>query len=67
MAWIIGYIKHFDRKFKNGNPHIGWDDAKSSEPVDNKDVKPIYEREILTHSGIQLIEPELFKGYDPKK
>ncbi|OBZ72636.1 Fatty acid synthase subunit alpha [Grifola frondosa] len=26
-----------------------------------------YEKDILTHAGVRLIEPELFRGYDPKK
>jgi fatty acid synthase subunit alpha, fungi type/fatty acid synthase subunit beta, fungi type len=55
MAWIMGYIKHFDGKLKNGNLYVGWVDAKTGEPVDDKDVKPRYERDILAHSGIRLI------------
>ncbi|KAG8905251.1 3-oxoacyl-[acyl-carrier-protein] synthase [Tulasnella sp. 403] len=67
MAWLMGYIKHFDGRLKTGELYVGWTDAKSGEPVDDKDVKAKYEKDILAHSGIRLIEPELFKGYDPKK
>ncbi|KZP00458.1 fatty acid synthase [Calocera viscosa TUFC12733] len=67
MAWMMGYIKHFDGRLKNGQLYVGWVDAKTEEPVDDKDIKGKYEKDILTHSGIRLIEPELFKGYDPKK
>ncbi|GMF25388.1 unnamed protein product [Phytophthora lilii] len=28
--------------------------------------KPRYEEDILKHSGIRIVEPELFDGYDPK-
>ncbi|RAK72625.1 trifunctional fatty acid synthase subunit FAS2 [Aspergillus fijiensis CBS 313.89] len=66
MAWIMGLIKHHNGPLK-GKAYSGWVDAKSGEPVDDKDVKPKYEKHILEHSGIRLIEPELFKGYDPKK
>jgi fatty acid synthase subunit alpha len=66
MAWMMGYIKHFDGRLKDGSLYVGWVDAKTSEPVDDKDVKGRYEREILQHSGVRLIEPELFRGYDPK-
>ncbi|RAL04394.1 trifunctional fatty acid synthase subunit FAS2 [Aspergillus ibericus CBS 121593] len=66
MAWIMGLIKHHNGPLK-GKAYSGWVDAKSGEPVDDKDVKPKYEKFILEHSGIRLIEPELFKGYDPKK
>ncbi|KAJ5930773.1 hypothetical protein N7466_006266 [Penicillium verhagenii] len=66
MAWIMGLIKHHNGPLK-GKAYSGWVDAKTSDPVDDKDVKPKYEKFILEHTGIRLIEPELFKGYDPKK
>jgi fatty acid synthase subunit alpha len=66
MAWIMGLIKHFKGPIK-GKQYAGWVDAKTGEPVDDKDVKPKYEKYILEHSGIRLIESELFNGYDPKK
>ncbi|KAF5337956.1 hypothetical protein D9757_014846 [Collybiopsis confluens] len=67
MAWIMGYIKHFNGPLKDGSLYVGWVDSKSGEPVDDKDVKGRYEKDILAHSGIRLIEPELFRGYDPSK
>lgn len=66
MAWIMGLIKYHNGNLK-GKPYTGWVDAKSQAPVDDKDIKSKYEEEILEHSGIRLIEPELFDGYDPKK
>ncbi|KAL1413365.1 fatty acid synthase alpha subunit Lsd1 [Vanrija albida] len=67
MAWMMGYIKHLDGKLKDGTSYVGWVDAKSGEPVDDKDVRSKYEKEILAHAGIRLIEPELFNGYDPER
>ncbi|KAF9267936.1 fatty acid synthase [Marasmius fiardii PR-910] len=67
MAWMMGFIKHFNGKLKDGSLYVGWVDSKSGEPVDDKDVKGRYEKDILEHSGVRLIEPELFRGYDPKK
>ncbi|WVQ81977.1 hypothetical protein IAT38_004104 [Cryptococcus sp. DSM 104549] len=67
MAWMMGFIKHFDGKLGNGQTYVGWVDAKSGEPVDDKDMRSKYEQEIIKHSGIRLIEPELFWGYDPNK
>jgi fatty acid synthase subunit alpha len=55
MAWIMGYIKHFNGNLKNGSPYAGWVDAKTNEPVEDKDVKSKYEKQILEHSGIRLI------------
>jgi len=66
MAWLMGLIKNHNGPLK-GKSYSGWVDAKTSEPVDDKDVKTKYEKHILDHSGIRLIEPELFNGYDPKK
>ncbi|EGP89632.1 unnamed protein product [Zymoseptoria tritici ST99CH_1A5] len=66
MAWIMGLIKNHNGPLK-GQSYSGWVDAKTGEPVDDKDIKPKYEAHILDHAGIRLIEPELFNGYDPKK
>ncbi|KAH8900074.1 hypothetical protein GQ53DRAFT_816102 [Thozetella sp. PMI_491] len=66
MSWIMGLIKNHNGNIK-GKQYSGWVDAKSGEPVDDKDVKQKYEKFILEHSGIRLIEPELFDGYDPNK
>ncbi|KAF2857556.1 fatty acid synthase subunit alpha [Piedraia hortae CBS 480.64] len=66
MAWIMGLIKNHNGPLK-GKSYSGWVDGKTGEPVEDKDVKTKYEKEILEHSGIRLIEPELFHGYDPNK
>lgn len=66
MAWIMGLIKNHNGPIK-GKQYAGWVDSKTGEPVDDKDIKGKYEKHILEHSGIRLIEPELFKGYDPNK
>ncbi|CAD6648543.1 HN1_G0022040.mRNA.1.CDS.1 [Saccharomyces cerevisiae] len=66
MAWIMGFISYHNGNLK-GRPYTGWVDSKTKEPVDDKDVKAKYETSILEHSGIRLIEPELFNGYNPEK
>lgn len=55
MAWMMGYIKHFDGRLKDGSLYVGWVDSKTSEPVDDKDIKGHYEKEILVHAGVRLI------------
>ncbi|RXK40210.1 hypothetical protein M231_02484 [Tremella mesenterica] len=67
MAWMMGMIKHFDGKLASGAAYVGWVDAKSGAPVDDKDVRTKYEKDIIKHSGIRLIEPDLFYGYDPER
>ncbi|KAG6574455.1 Fatty acid synthase subunit beta [Phytophthora cinnamomi] len=57
LAWLTGRIV-----FDKGN----WVDAKTKEIVPDHQVKPRYEEDILKHSGIRIVEPELFDGYDPK-
>ncbi|KAJ4305319.1 beta subunit of fatty acid synthetase [Kalmusia sp. IMI 367209] len=66
MAWMTGLIKNHNGPLK-GKSYSGWVDAKTGEPVDDKEIKSKYEKHILEHSGIRLIEPELFQGYDPTK
>lgn len=67
MAWLMGLIKHHNGTDSNGKPYSGWVDAKTGAPVEDFDVKSRYEKEILSHSGIRLVEPELFGGYDPNR
>jgi fatty acid synthase subunit alpha, fungi type len=55
MAWLMGYIKHFDGRLKNGSLYVGWVDSKTGDPVDDKDVRAKYEKDILAHAGIRLI------------
>jgi fatty acid synthase subunit alpha len=62
MAWLMGYIKHFDGRLKNGNLYVGWVEARTGEPVDDKDVKAKFEEEILTHAGIRLIGNAFFSS-----
>ena len=66
MAWLMNLIRHHNGPLK-GKSYSGWVDAKTGDPVDDKDIKAKYEKQILSHSGIRLIEPELFNGYDPNK
>ena len=66
MAWIMGLIRNHNGPLK-GKSYSGWVDSKTGEPVDDKEVKPKYEKYILEHAGIRLIESELFNGYDPQK
>ncbi|CAI1780489.1 hypothetical protein SEUBUCD646_0P00590 [Saccharomyces eubayanus] len=66
MAWITGNISYHNGNLK-GRPYTGWVDSKTKEPVDDKDIKAKYEASILEHSGIRLIEAELFNGYNPQK
>jgi len=55
MAWMMGFIKHFDGRLADGSLYVGWVDSKTNEPVDDKDVKGRYEKDILSHGGVRLI------------
>ena len=55
MAWMMGYIKHFDGRLKDGLLYVGWVDSKSGEPVDDKDMRGHYESDVLSYAGIRLI------------
>ena len=60
MAWMMGYIKHFDGRLKDGTVHVGWVDAKTGEPVDDKDVRGRYEKEIMNHAGVRFFGKPLY-------
>lgn len=62
MAWIMGLIK-----YKQTSKVNGWVDSATLEPIDGLKIKEKYEATILEHSGIRIIEPELFDGYNPSK
>jgi fatty acid synthase subunit beta len=55
MAWMMGFIKHFDGRLKDGSLYVGWVDSKNGEPVDDRDGRGRYEKEILAHAGVCLI------------
>ncbi|KAJ3255887.1 3-oxoacyl-[acyl-carrier-protein] synthase [Boothiomyces macroporosus] len=67
LARVMGYVKFFNGRLKDGKQYIGWIDIKTGLPITDSAIKLTYEKEILEHTGIRLIEPELFEGYDPKK
>ncbi|ORX46933.1 hypothetical protein BCR36DRAFT_99854 [Piromyces finnis] len=68
LAWIMGFIKHVTfKQMPDGTLYSGWVDAKSGAPIKDIDIKATYEKDILAHTGIRLIEPELFNGYNPEK
>lgn len=68
MAWMMGFIKHHQGRLKNGSEYSGWIDTDTLEPIEDINVKVRYMRNILEHSGIRLIEPEVCdKLYDPER
>ena len=67
MAWMMGMIRFVDGKLKSGKPYVGWVDVKTEEAVTDSEVKARYEEEILEHAGVRVVEPELFRGYDPNR
>jgi len=68
MAWIMGLIKHHVGTLPGTTQrYVGWVDANTGSPVTDMDVKTQYEKKILEHSGIRMVEPALWDGYDPTK
>ncbi|KAM3160792.1 Fatty acid synthase subunit alpha [Lachancea thermotolerans] len=62
LACVMGLIE-----YQSSAERSGWVDCKSGLPVEEVDIKQRYEAQILEHTGIRIIEPELFQGYDPKR
>ena len=65
MAWIMGLIKHHNGPVQGRQGrYTGWVDTKDGHPISDGDVKLRYEKHILEHTGIRLVEPELLEGRD---
>ncbi|KAF5024646.1 hypothetical protein F66182_3268 [Fusarium sp. NRRL 66182] len=68
MAWMMGLIRYASSGMWNGAAQRpGWFDTSSGEPVHDSDIESRYGQQILSHTGIRLVEPELWGGYDPKR
>ena len=52
--------RHFDGRLKNGSLYVGRIEARTGDPVDDKDVKIKFESEILAHAGIRVIGEPTF-------
>jgi fatty acid synthase subunit alpha len=67
MAWIMGLIKHHNGPIKGREGvYSGWIDSKTEAPVDDDDVKSRYEKHILEHSGIRLLETGMLASPDTR-
>ena len=66
MAWIMGLVQHRTCDV-DGKLYSGWFDVKDNRPVADDEFESSYSEEILSHSGIRLIEPEGLGGYDPER
>ena len=65
MAWIMGLIKHHTGPIKGREgQYSGWIDCKTGQPLSDSEVKSNFEKQIIEHSGIRLVEPSLLGGRD---
>lgn len=64
MAWMMGMIRHYSGEI-NSEYYDGWVDVERGHPVADSEVKSQYEKRILAHTGIRLVESELDIGYGP--
>jgi fatty acid synthase subunit alpha len=55
LARIMGYVRFFNGRLKDGSHYIGWIESKSGQPISDAQIKIRYEKEILEHTGIRLI------------
>ena len=68
LAYFTGLIKyHNGRLASSGKHYIGWLDNETGAPISDLSIKSTYEEQILKHSGIRILEPKLFEGYNPNK
>jgi len=69
LAWLTGRIRYASPASSPPHPSggSGWVDAASNEAVADADVKARFEKELLAHAGIRVLEPGQFDGYDPQR
>lgn len=71
MAWMMGFTRYFNGRMTDpaGKPIIysGWVDAATNELLADWEVKSRFEKQILQHTGIRVLEPELFWEFDPQE
>merc|ERR1719247_2074385 len=69
MAWMMGFIKYFSGRLTGADGkamiYSGWTDATTKEPLSDWEVKAKFEKQIMDHTGLRIIEPEQFWGYSP--
>ncbi|XDG08518.1 hypothetical protein ABKA04_008133 [Annulohypoxylon sp. FPYF3050] len=58
LAWMTGLIKHNPKPTPSTNGAAAiWVDVATGAPVHDHEVKAKYEKQILEHTGLRLIEP----------
>ncbi|KAI0881212.1 putative 3-oxoacyl-synthase [Annulohypoxylon maeteangense] len=58
LAWMTGLIKHNQKPAPSANGAAAtWIDAATDAPVHDREIKAKYEKQILEHTGLRLIEP----------
>ncbi|KAL7620269.1 hypothetical protein AAE478_009262 [Parahypoxylon ruwenzoriense] len=58
LAWMTGLIKHNPKPTPSTKGAVtGWVDVATGAPVYDHEVKAKYEKQILEHTGLRLIEP----------
>ncbi|KAI2622533.1 putative 3-oxoacyl-synthase [Hypoxylon sp. NC1633] len=58
LAWMTGLIKHNPKPAPSADgAAAAWIDAASGAPVHDFEVKVKYEKQLLEHAGLRLIEP----------
>ncbi|KAI1137228.1 putative 3-oxoacyl-synthase [Hypoxylon sp. FL0543] len=58
LAWMTGLIKHNSKPLPSANEvAAAWIDTATGAPVHDHEVKAKYEKQLLEHTGLRLIEP----------
>ncbi|KAI1464223.1 putative 3-oxoacyl-synthase [Daldinia caldariorum] len=58
LAWMTGLIKHNPKPAPSTDgPAAAWLDTPTGTPVHDYEIKAKYEKQILEHTGLRLIEP----------
>ncbi|KAK8069369.1 fatty acid synthase alpha subunit FasA [Apiospora phragmitis] len=64
MAWMMGLVKYHNGPLQydgKSQHYCGWVETSCSKPITGMEIKAKYEEQILSSSGIRIIEP---RGHD---
>jgi fatty acid synthase subunit alpha len=68
LAWMTGLIKYERNRLHEGKAiGAGWIDANSGAPIKDLEIKERYEKHIIEHTGIRILDPDPWQSStDPR-
>ena len=66
LAWIMGLVKYHNGTLQ-GKDYCGWVDVESNSPIADAQIKAKYEKYMIEHTGIRVVERQSHDLTDPSQ